>query len=79
MTDYDLSFYCEQCEQTHSMGVKIFVEGGPSEKRSVGATYAGKQLPSEITDIIKGQFFCPKTNRMVNQRDLQQIFLLPIT
>jgi hypothetical protein len=45
MTDYDLYFYCEACNQTHPKGIEVRIDGGPSRKINVGAFYAGKKLP----------------------------------
>jgi hypothetical protein len=77
MADYDINFYCEECKQTHPLGVKIPIKGGPSIKMSIGAFYAGKQLPPKIADLIDSQALCPKTGKMFNQKDIQQIFLVP--
>jgi hypothetical protein len=60
------------------LGVKIPIKGGPPKKRSVGAFYALKQLPAKIADLIDSQALCPKTGKMYTQKDLHQIFLMPI-
>ena len=78
MADYDINFYCEECKQTHPLGIKISIQDGPPVKRSVGASYAGKQLPPKIADLIDSKVLCPKTGKMYMQKDLHQIFLVPI-
>jgi hypothetical protein len=78
MADYDIYFYCEKCKQPHPMGIKIPIKGGPPIKRSVCAFYAGKQVPPEIAALIDSQVLCPKTGKMYTQKDLHQIFLVPI-
>ena len=78
MVHYDLNFYCQECKQTHPMGVKIPIRGGPPDKRSLGAFYAGKQPSPEMANLIDSQVLCPKTGGMYTQTDLYQIFLVPI-
>ena len=78
MADYDIHFYCEECKQTHPLGVKIPIQDGPLKKRSVGAFCAVKQLPPKIADLIDSHVLCPKTGKMYAQKDLHQIFLVPI-
>lgn len=78
MADYDIEFYCGECKQSHPLGVKIPINGGPPIKTSVGAFYAGKKLPPEIAALIDSQVLCPKTGKMFTQQDIHQIFLLPV-
>lgn len=78
MAEYDLTFYCDECKQTHPAGIKIPIKGGPPVKRSVGAFYAGKQVPPKIADLIDSRALCPKTGKMFTQKDLNQIFLVPV-
>jgi hypothetical protein len=60
------------------LGVKIPIKGGPPVKRSVGAFYAGKKPLSKITDLIDSQALCPKTGKMFTQKNVHQIFLVPV-
>ena len=78
MADYDIYFYCEECKQIHPAGIKISIKSGPSIKRSVGSFYAGKQMPPKIANLIDSEVLCPKTGKMYTQRDLHQIFIVPI-
>jgi hypothetical protein len=78
MAYYDICFYCEECKQTHPLGVKISITDDPAQKISVGAFYAGKQLPPEIANHVDSQILCPKRGKMYTQKDLNQIFLEPI-
>jgi hypothetical protein len=78
MIDYDIEFYCGECKQNHPLGVKIPIKSGPPIKRSVGVFYAGKQVPPEIADLIDSQALCPKTGKMYTQKDIHQIFLVPV-
>ena len=78
MADYDIELYCEKCHRTHPLGVKIAIQGGPPAKRSVGAFYAGKQLPPQMADLIDSHTICPKTGDMFTQKDIHQIFLVQV-
>jgi hypothetical protein len=78
MADYDIEFRCEECNQTHPLGIKITIKDGPAVKRSVGAFYALKELPPNVADFVDSRVLCPKTGKMYAQKDLNQIFLVPI-
>ena len=75
MADYDIYFYREECKQTHPLGGKLSITDEPPKKISVGAFYAGKQLPPEIANHIDSQILCPKRGKMYTQKYLNQIFL----
>jgi hypothetical protein len=78
MADYDIYFYCEECKQTHPLGLKIPIKGGPPEKRSIGAFYAAKEIPPKIADLIESPMPCPHTGKSCTQKDIHQIFLVPL-
>jgi hypothetical protein len=78
MADYDIYFFCTDCNDTHPMGIKFSLKTGPSQKKSVGAFFAGKELPPKVEKLIGGQVLCPKTDRMFSQKELNQIFLSPL-
>jgi hypothetical protein len=78
MADYDVYFYCKECKQTHPLGIKIPFKGGPPMKRSIGAVYAGKKLPPKIVSLIDRKMLCPKTGKMFTQKNIHQIFLVPL-
>jgi hypothetical protein len=77
MADYDIEFFCEECNKNHPAGIKISIRGGLAQKRSIGAFYAAKQLPPKVADIMDSMVLCPKTGKMFAQKDLNQIFLVP--
>jgi hypothetical protein len=60
------------------MGIKIPLAFGPRQKESVGLLYAGKELPPMIAELIDSQILCPKEGEPFIQRDLNQIYLVPI-
>jgi hypothetical protein len=78
MADYDISFYCDKCRQSHPLGVEIPITNGPPVKQSVGAFLAGKPVPPEIAELIDSQVLCPKTGEMFTRKDLLKIFLVPL-
>jgi hypothetical protein len=65
-------------KQIHPAGLKISIKSGPPIKMSVGAFYAGKQVPPKIADLIDSHVLCPKTGKMFTQKDIHQIFLVPV-
>jgi hypothetical protein len=78
MSDYDIYLYCNDCNDTHPMGIKFSLKNGPLRKNSVGAWFAGRLLPPKIAKLIEGRVLCPKTGKVFTQEDLNQIFLVPI-
>ena len=78
MANYDIYFYCGECQDTHPAGIKIPIKGGPPTRTSVEAFYAGKRLPAKITNMIDNRILCPKTGKLFAQKDRHQIFLVPI-
>jgi hypothetical protein len=76
MTDYDIYFFCTDYNITHPMGIKFPLKNGPQRKTSVGAFFAGQELPPKVAKLINGHVLCPKTGKMFAQRDLNQIFLV---
>ena len=78
MAEYDLFFYCGECKQSHPAGLKIPIKGGPPAKRSVGAFYAGKQVPPKIAALLDSKVLCPKTGKMFTRENPNQIFLVPL-
>jgi hypothetical protein len=78
MANYDISFYCEECRQTHPLGIEIRINGGPPAKQSVGAFYTDSQVPPDIKGFISSQVLCPNTGKMFTRKDLHQIFLVPL-
>jgi hypothetical protein len=45
---------------------------------TVGAFYAGKELPPKIKKHLDNQVLCPKRGTMFAQKNLNQIFIVPI-
>jgi hypothetical protein len=59
------------------MGMVFRIEDGPVVKQSLGAAYQGKPLPPQIMAIEAHKTLCPKTGKSFNQKDHDQIFLVP--
>ena len=78
MADYDIYFYCDDCKDTHPAGIKIPIKGGPPIRTSIGAFYATNRPPAKITNLIDSRVLCPKAGKLFTQKDMHQIFLVPI-
>jgi hypothetical protein len=78
MVEYDLFFFCDECNESHPAGIKISLKEGPIEKQSICAFYAGRELPPQIEELTKERVLCPKTGKIFTQ-DLDRIYLVPIS
>ena len=78
MVAYDIIFSCKACGGKHPLGVKIQTPGGPKRKISVGAFYAEKEMPKEISLLTDHLFECPKSNNSFFHNDIYQLFLIPV-
>jgi hypothetical protein len=79
MADYDIYFFCTDCNDTHPMGIKFPLTNGPLREKSVGVFFAGKELPPQIAKLIDGQILCPKAGKVFTQKDPNQIYIVPLS
>jgi len=77
MATYSVYVFCNECADVHPMGITISLEDGPPERESIGNLYAGKDLPSNIANLINNKTRCPKTGKWFVQKDNNQVFLIP--
>ena len=78
MANYSVHFFCDECSQTHPLGVTISLDDGPSDKVSIGDAYAGKELPTQVATFIGNKTNCPVTGVLTSQADNNQVFLVPL-
>jgi hypothetical protein len=78
MEEYSVYVYCEDCGETHPMGICVGLDDGPAKKASIGDAYKGKALPKNIVNMADNKITCPKTGNWIAQRDNKQVFLVPV-
>ncbi len=78
MARYQVHVFCNECSETHPMGITIELENGPVKQTAIGDLYHGKELPESIGKLINNIVTCPKTGNKFIQEDNNQIFLVPI-
>ena len=78
MARYSVYFFCDECSQVHPLGITIELNDGPPDRASIGDTYAGRELPSQVATLMGNKTPCPNTGRMTSQEDNKQVFLVPI-
>ena len=78
MAMYGVHFFCNECLETHPCGISITLDDGPPNKASIGDTYAGRDLPTEVVALSKNEFPCLTTGRPTMQENNDQVFLVPI-
>ena len=78
MAQYSVHFFCDECGDVHPLGISIELGDGPATKESIGNTYAGKALPTQVATLTGNKTNCPNTGKLTSQKDNNQIFLVPI-
>ncbi len=78
MAKYSVYFFCDECSQVHPMGIGLTLDDGPTKKESIGNTYAGKELPTQVATLSNNKVSCPNTGRLTSQKDNNQVFLVPV-
>ena len=78
MANYAVHVFCDDCGDVHPMGIAIELADGPAERASIGDIYGGRDLPPQIATLINNRVTCPRTRRLILQRDNNQVFLVPV-
>ena len=78
MATYEVHFFCDECSQTHPLGISIGLNDGPPDKASIGDTYRGRDLPPEVARLTGNKTICPNTDKLTSQADNDQVFLVAI-
>ena len=78
MPQYSIYVSCNQCGGEHPMGVSIYLNGGPVEKRSIADVYQGEPLPPQVSAIQGHPCLCLKTGKRFIQQDNAEVFLVPV-
>jgi len=78
MALYAVYVFCNECADTHGMEIGVDLNDGPPKRESIGDTYAGKELPKKIVELMSNYTLCPKTKRFFLQKDNHQVFLVPV-
>jgi hypothetical protein len=76
---YTIVVACNKCAGLHEMGISVTIEDGPVEKQNIGDLYDGKSLPKSLADLTNTSISCPQTGKQSTQKNLHQIFLVPVT
>jgi hypothetical protein len=77
MAMYSVHFLCNECSEIHQRrGIVLPLDGGPSVRASIGATYAGKELPAILADLGANVLTCLKTGKLTSQKDNDKVFLV---
>jgi hypothetical protein len=77
MATYDISVHCQDCGKVHPVLLRIDLDGGPDEKRSVADVFRGRLLPAQLAAIKGHSAFCHKTGRKFPLQKDDDIFLIP--
>jgi hypothetical protein len=78
MADYGVNAFCDICGDVHWTGELVTLADGPSDPRSIGDAYAGRDVPQELEPFLRKTMLCSKEGRAFVQRNIKQIMLVPI-
>jgi hypothetical protein len=77
VANYSVQFFCNECSEIHQRrGIVLPLDDGPSVRASIGATYAGKELPTILANLGPNVLTCPKTGKLTSQKDNYKVFLV---
>jgi hypothetical protein len=77
MSHYEIYVTCMECGGEHPMRVRINLEDGPPNKRSVSDAYPDKTHPPQLQAVEAHNVLCLKTGRTIIQSNLDDVFLVP--
>jgi len=77
MATYDISVQCKDCGKVHPVLLRIDLDPGPAEKRSIADVFRGRLLPPQLAAIKGHRAFCYKTGRQFPLQKDDDIFLVP--
>ena len=77
MAQYDIYVFCHNCSDSHQMGMRIRLDGGPTHKDSIGNLYAGSTVPPNLASLLRNAVQCPNTGQMFVGEDHNHVFLVP--
>jgi hypothetical protein len=78
MEQYSVCVFCEDCGETHPMGICVGLDDGPPKKSSIGDAYKGKEVPKNIANMADNKITCPNTGNWITETDKDQVFLVPV-
>lgn len=78
MALYDVYVNCDQCEQPHSVHVRLIFADAGLDKTHLAAQYAGIALPPEIVYMQSNKYRCPHTKQLFPASDVDQALLFAV-
>ncbi len=77
MSRYMIHAFCDDCSETHSMGVSVVLSDGPPEKTCISSYYAGKPIPASLGIMLRNAIKCPKSGKIFQQTDNTKLYISP--
>ena len=77
MPHYEIYVTCTECRREHPMGIRIHLDNGPLDKRSISNAYSGKTQPPQLQPVKGHKVLCLKTGRTFVQSNLDDVYLVP--
>ena len=77
MSHYEIYVTCTECRGEHPMSIRINLDDGPVDKRSISGAYSGKTQPPQLRAVEGHKVLCLKTGRTFIQSNLDDVYLVP--
>jgi hypothetical protein len=74
---YEIYVHCDECGGEHPMRVRIYLNDGPVEKKSIAEMFQGTSVPPQVSAIQGHKTLCLKTGKIFIQEKDEHIFLVP--
>ena len=77
MATFDISVQCHDCGKVHPVLLRIDLDAGPDEKRSIAEVFRDGLLPPQLAAIKGHTALCYKTGGQFPLQKNEDIFLVP--
>ncbi|MGP0564534.1 hypothetical protein ACTRW9_12615 [Nitrospina sp. 32_T5] len=79
MKKYEVHSVCDACGDVHPTRHHVLLENGPDNTQSVEEFWEGKDLPTDVKNVLANPFQCPTTKSFIKQEDTEQVYLVPLS
>lgn len=74
MSTHKVHVFCGYCERTHSTGISVNLDDGPSKKLSIADIFKDQALPVRIQRLLRNAILCRESGKSVVLRDRTKVF-----
>ncbi len=78
MFKYSVHMFCDECGTPHPMHIGVELAEELSPGQNIADIYDGREMPAQLATLRNNQTVCPRTGRVILQRENRHIFLVRI-